>query len=329
MTATMMTIIRIHQTSTVCTAANTTTINTKSSVSSNSWSTFDYFTTSENSFSVGVPENELIYSLWNVTHAKPHVPSAGDFQYGFRDDIEERFRWLKKVWVTQSLLKTTFLTPFQLWWQRLTLFQGTFWWRQPPWWRSPSIRSKSSWWRGAFGADWSSRLHWASSCLGATRPWYVANIWFCLFESHFWNTEQLWVSNLTFKILKFLEIQHNLLDNRARYGICYARSTIRVAAHAFEAHGLVFIILLENDPTRVCRRRPKMQASCRLLKCYLCHLTSLVLSSCSIYHGLGCTAQLVCLNLPLHDRCHITTRNSGICGPNDVDWTTFDACPEG
>ena len=72
-----------------------------------------------------------------------------------------------------------------------------------------------------------------------------------------------------------------------------------------------------------------MQVTCPLLKCYLCHLDSLVLAGVSVFHGLGAATQLLVLNLPLHDRHTITNRNSGVCAPSDVDWAHFDAADEG
>ena len=44
----------------------------------------------------GGDDRELVYTLWNVTHAVPHDHIAADFVYGFRGDMEERFRWIKK-----------------------------------------------------------------------------------------------------------------------------------------------------------------------------------------------------------------------------------------
>ena len=91
----------------------------------------------------------------------------------------------------------------------------------------------------------------------------------------------------------------------------------------------MFCILLENDPTRVCRRRRKMQISCRLLQCDLCHLFGLDLSGVSLYHLFGATTELVTLRLPLHDRHMTLCNNSGAVGPDDVDWEQFDAAVEG
>ena len=120
-----------------------------------------------------------------------------------------------------------------------------------------------------------------------------------------------------------------VLDYRFRYGESFARSTIRVAGHGFETVLVVFCNLIENDPTRLCRRRIKMQISCRLLRCDLCHLFSLDLSGVAVYHIFGATSELITLRLPLHDRQTVLTRCSGACGPSMVDWEQFDAAREG
>ena len=72
-----------------------------------------------------------------------------------------------------------------------------------------------------------------------------------------------------------------------------------------------------------------MQITCRLLSCYLCHLDGLDLSGVSLYHGLGATAQIITLRLPLHDRQMATNQNSGTVAPTDVDWSQLDAGVEG
>ena len=118
-------------------------------------------------------------------------------------------------------------------------------------------------------------------------------------------------------------------DDHTRYGEGFARSTIRTAAHAFEPILIVVCNLIENDPTRVCRRRKKLQISCRLLQCDLCHLCSLDLSGVSLYHLFGATSELVTLRLPLHDRHMVLCNNSGAVSPTDVDWEQFNRLFEG
>ena len=48
-------------------------------------------------FLASPPDNELFWSLWNAVHAIPHIPSAADFEFGFRGDIREHFRRMQKV----------------------------------------------------------------------------------------------------------------------------------------------------------------------------------------------------------------------------------------
>ena len=48
-------------------------------------------------FSAGPPDSELYWSLWNTVHAIPHIPSAADFEFGFRGDIRELFRRMQKA----------------------------------------------------------------------------------------------------------------------------------------------------------------------------------------------------------------------------------------
>ena len=55
-------------------------------------------------FSAGPPDNELFWSLWNVAHAIPHIPSAADFEFGFAGDIREHFRRMQKVKVQDNFL---------------------------------------------------------------------------------------------------------------------------------------------------------------------------------------------------------------------------------
>ena len=111
-----------------------------------------------------------------------------------------------------------------------------------------------------------------------------------------------------------------LLDRHSRYGEGFRRAVVRGVCHSQEGLALFLLVLREQDPSLTCCRRIQGQITCPELSCVMCHLEHLNLTSVPVHYGLGGAVSLLALNLPMHDRHRILSREHGVVRPRDVDW---------
>ena len=110
------------------------------------------------------------------------------------------------------------------------------------------------------------------------------------------------------------------LDRHSRYGEGFRRAVVRGVCHTQDGLPLFLLVLREQDPSLTCCRRVQGQITCPELSCVMCHLEHLNLTSVPVHYGLGGAMTLVALNLPMHDRHRILSREHGVIRPRDVDW---------
>ena len=92
---------------------------------------------------------------------------------------------------------------------------------------------------------------------------------------------------------------------------------------------VVSTVVTEHEPTNVCSRRVKGQASCPEPDCDQCHLDALNLASVSNDAALGAIAHALTKKCPQFDRVYNLSENHGLVTPSDVNWEHMDRYPTG
>ena len=82
-------------------------------------------------------------------------------------------------------------------------------------------------------------------------------------------------------------------------------------------------VLQCNDAGLICKRRGKFQPRCNDFNCEVCRFDVISVMGLNKAYLLGIIGQALLLQLPLHNRHDMLTRNYGVIGWTDIDWDTF------